>query len=56
MALELWRARLGERRMTFEDLLRQRPEVLYRAAVEGALAAHSNEGLIEGPAQAQPGV
>ncbi len=52
MALELWRARLGERRMTFEDLLRQRPEVLYRAAVEGALeaAALSNEGLIEGPA------
>lgn len=39
MVLEVWRARLGERRMSFEDLLRQRPEVLYRAAIEGSLAA-----------------
>ncbi len=37
LVLELWRVRLGERRASFEDLLRQRPEVLYRAAVEGAL-------------------
>ncbi len=53
LVLELWRARLGERRMTFEDLLRQRPEVLYRAAIEGALRAvdPSNEALIEAPAQ-----
>ncbi len=34
LRLELWRERTRERRMTFEDLLRHRPEVLYRAAFE----------------------
>lgn len=39
LTLELWRSRRHERRTTFEDLLRRRPEVLYRAANEGARRA-----------------
>lgn len=35
MELELMRIRLVERRSTWEDVLRRRPEVLYRAAMEG---------------------
>jgi hypothetical protein len=38
IVLELWRARVHERRMSVEDLLRARPEVLVRAACEGARA------------------
>ncbi|MEN9785342.1 MAG: hypothetical protein RLZZ299_606 [Pseudomonadota bacterium] len=38
LVLELWRARVHERRMSVEDLLRARPEVLVRAACEGARA------------------
>lgn len=34
MMLELWRLRRTERRSTFEDVLRKRPEVVYRAAGE----------------------
>lgn len=34
--VELWRLRIHERRSTWEDVLRKRSEVLYRAAMEGA--------------------
>lgn len=34
--VELWRLRVQERRSTWEDALRKRSEVLYRAAAEGA--------------------
>jgi hypothetical protein len=36
LRLELWRHRLRERRASLEDVLRVRPQVLYRAACEGA--------------------
>ena len=36
LTLEMWRFRRHERRASFEDLLRGRPEVLYRSAAEGA--------------------
>ncbi len=36
LRLELWRHRLTERRASWEDMLRARPQVLYRAACEGA--------------------
>lgn len=39
LTLELWRLRRHERRSTWEDLLRRRPEVVYRAAAEGARRA-----------------
>lgn len=39
LTLELWRLRRHERRATWEDVLRRRPEVLYRAAAEGARRA-----------------
>jgi hypothetical protein len=35
--LELWRERRFERRASLEDMLRARPEVLYRAACEGSV-------------------
>lgn len=41
MMLELWRLRRHERRSTFEDVLRKRPEVVYRTA--GELCAYWNE-------------
>lgn len=41
LELELWRLRLQDRRATWEDLLRRRPEVVYRACCEGAEAARS---------------
>lgn len=36
MTLELWQLRRGEPRSTFEDVLRHRPEVVYRSALEAA--------------------
>ncbi len=36
LRVELWRLRVLERRCTWEDMLRQRSEVVYRAASEGA--------------------
>jgi len=36
LELEILRIRRQERRSTFEDVLRRRPEVVYRAAAEGA--------------------
>jgi hypothetical protein len=36
MRLELWRHRLDERRASNEDVLRTRPEVLYRTCCECA--------------------
>lgn len=36
LRVELWRLRVFERRCTWEDGLRQRPDVVYRAASEGA--------------------
>ncbi len=41
LELELMRFRLIERRSTWEDALRHRPEVVYRAAMEGARRAAS---------------
>jgi hypothetical protein len=38
LELELYRLRLVERRSSWEDVLRRRPEVVYRAAHEGARA------------------
>lgn len=38
LTVELWRLRTIERRSTWEDVLRRRSEVLYRAAIEGAHA------------------
>ncbi len=37
ITVEGWRLRLRERRATWEDVLRQRSEVVYRAAFEGAV-------------------
>lgn len=39
LRVELWRLRVQERRSTWEDVLRKRSEVLYRAAAEGARRA-----------------
>lgn len=41
LSLELLRVRRHERRSTWEDMLRRRPEVVYRAAAEGARRAAS---------------
>jgi hypothetical protein len=38
MTLELWRLRLHDRRVTFEDVLRERSTVVYRACAEAARA------------------
>lgn len=45
LELELWRLRLTDRRATWEDLLRHRPEVVYRAASEGARRACIDAGV-----------
>ncbi|MFZ5481338.1 MAG: hypothetical protein ACOZNI_31550 [Myxococcota bacterium] len=36
LTLELWRHRLGDRRASWEDALRASPDLVYRAACEGA--------------------
>ena len=49
MMLELWRLRRHERRSTFEDVLRKRPEVVYRSA--GELCAYGDEQRASVPAR-----
>lgn len=46
LTLELWRLRRHERRATWEDLLRRRPEVVYRAAAEGARRARREKTCV----------
>ncbi len=45
LRVEGWRLRTRERRATWEDVLRQRSAVLYRAAVEGAARAQLKAAL-----------
>lgn len=45
LTLELWRVRRHDRRLTWEDLLRERGEVLYRAACEWCWWHHRSDTL-----------
>ena len=44
LQVELWRLRVKERRATWEDVMRQRPAVIYRACAEGARDAGGRAG------------